>query len=449
MTTSRPARLNVRGSAGPVRRVGLLHLRPEPRQDDPPVRRPAHDVDVERRALDRAAAEERQALEDAGRRAVDGLAVGLQPGAHLPEPGDELGLDPAVGLGADVEQEIAALADDLDELADELGRAVELRLVAVVAPAVPVHGVAGLPEAGRAVGIADARGRDVVLGRAEIAEAGLAPPEPVVDEERRLHLEQHLADGEGPLLLVRVLPLAVEPEHGRVVLRHQLLELVRGEVHVAAEVGALGRPVLLPGPAGQVIGMVPVHDRVVEPERDAGLLHRDRERAEDILAVLGVHDVVVGVGAVEDGEAVVVLRSDDDVLDARLLGQRGPFVGIEVDRIEIVGVVLVLLERDLEELAGPLLAADHGVDAPVDEQAELGLAEPLQAVGTLGLGRSGGRRGRAARPRARRQRMAAARGRILMVGPLFDGWPQGYPRRPGLSMPGRNEKIPALRSSLR
>ena len=76
-----------------------------------------------------------------------------------------------------------------------------------------------------------------------------------------------------------------------------------------------------------------------------------------------------------------------------VLGQRGPFVGIEVDRIEIVGVVLVLLERDLEELAGPFLAADHRVDAPVDEQAELGLAEPLQAVGRVGLGRPGGRRG--------------------------------------------------------
>ncbi len=108
----------------------------------------------------------------------------------------------------------------------------------------------------------------------------------------------------------------------------------------------------------------------------------------------GVHDVVrAGLGAVHR-EAVVMLAGDDDVLHAGVLGHLHPLLGIELHRIELRGQLLVLLDRDLGPVhdpladAGDLLAlpfpGGNGIQPPVDEQAELGLAEPVHPRRLLG-----------------------------------------------------------------
>ncbi len=133
---------------------------------------------------------------------------------------------------------------------------------------------------------------------------------------------------------------------------------------------------------------MPVHDRVVDAELQALLAAFVGQRLQQALAVRrSVHHVVVGRLGVEQAEAVVVLGGDDDVLDSGFLGKANPFGRIVLDGIELLGQLLVLGHRDVRAVHDPLAdAADglalpraggHGVQAPMDEHAEAGVAPPL------------------------------------------------------------------------
>ena len=97
---------------------------------------------------------------------VDGFAVDGEPLAHLVEALDFGGGDDAVGVGADVEEVVAALAGDVDEVAEEGFGGLEVGVVGLVAPGV-VDGHAGLPVA---AGVA--LRRDELLGGFGVAFVG-------------------------------------------------------------------------------------------------------------------------------------------------------------------------------------------------------------------------------------------------------------------------------------
>ena len=109
----------------------------------------------------------------------------------------------------------------------------------------------------------------------------------------------------------------------------------------------------------------------------------------------------VRLGA-EHAEAVVVLGGDDDVFHAGVLGQAHPLLGVELHRVELAGELLVLRDGHLGLLEEPFavvglalpLAGGHGIDAPVNEQPEAGLAEPGHALVARRLGFGGGSRAR-------------------------------------------------------
>src|SRR5258708_13178176 len=65
--------------------------------------------------------------------AVDSFAIGFEPDTHCLERGLNLIGNGAVGLGADVEQQVAVFADDIDELMHEELR----RLILVVLDIAP------------------------------------------------------------------------------------------------------------------------------------------------------------------------------------------------------------------------------------------------------------------------------------------------------------------------
>src|SRR5579863_1803542 len=50
------------------------------------------------------------------RRRIDGFAIDLEPCAHLEQRSANLIRDSAIGAGTEVEQQVAILADDIDEL---------------------------------------------------------------------------------------------------------------------------------------------------------------------------------------------------------------------------------------------------------------------------------------------------------------------------------------------
>ena len=102
----------------------------------------------------------------------------------------------------------------------------------------------------------------------------------------------------------------------------------------------------------------------------------------------GIDDVVVADLGVEQGEAVVVFAGDDDIFHAGVFGDLDPLGGAELGRVAGFSELGVFLDGDLPGVHVPLALGDLGVEAPVDEEAEFILIEPVSP------GRSGTRRGR-------------------------------------------------------
>jgi len=57
-------------------------------------------------------------------------------------------------------------------------------------------------------------------------------------------------------------------------------------------------------------------------------------------------------------------------------GQPDPFRGIEFGRVELRREIFVFADRNLLVVHHPLAVAQDAIDAPVDEQSELGVLKP-------------------------------------------------------------------------
>ncbi|TKW49467.1 hypothetical protein CTA1_456 [Colletotrichum tanaceti] len=357
--------------------------------------------------------------------AEDGLAVGPDPPARLAQVVG-LGLDDgAVGARADVEQKVAVLGRHVDERVDD-GGGVHVLLGpggAVVAVAVGVHAAVALPLA------ALRRGEGLVLGGVEVGGLG--------DAAARV-------DGHLPALGPRPVPPgrrepggavgrpAVAPHDVRAVVVRERLHLRHHEVrHEVVDGHAAGVRLGLAGVGVRRQGAGPrdgrrrrgLHEAVrakvrVEPlgQREVGAALQRRlvrgggveELAEQVpLGAVVDGGAVRGRPGVEEGEAVVVLGRDDEVLGAGVGEQVDPRLGVEPRGVEVregvvvrpvgavgrepvavkVGAVALRVVGRVPPvplgvaLVGRRVApARDGVGAPVDEDAELGVVEPPGAL---------------------------------------------------------------------
>ncbi len=328
---------------------------------------------------------------------VDGFAVDLEPLAHLLETLDFGRGDDAVRVGADVEEIVAAFAGDIDKVAEKGFSGLEVGVEGLVAPGV-VDGHAGLP-----VAIGEALRRDELLGGFGVAFVGAA--ETIVPDEVGVFVEE--LDDLGGAFGGHGLAGSVEPDDDGVLLVvfEELFNLRDGffvqvviEAAVLCRVPVAGVGVMVAADSGRSAGGGPVlRLRVVEAEFDALFAALFGEFFEGVAFERGGGDDVEGVDlGVEHGEAVVVLRGDDDVLHAGGLGEGDDVVGAEARWVELGREGLVVGDRDGEVVHDPLadvggalavpLAGGDGVEAPVDEHAEAGLAPPLHAGVALGGG---------------------------------------------------------------
>ena len=164
-------------------------------------------------------------LRHAGAAAViNAFAVYCHPRADLVQNFAALRREAAVRVWADVQDHIAALADALDQLADEHGRRLVAGIIGRIAPIV-VHGRAKLPRDAFAADIADALRRQKLLGadkiaavirgllRNKAAEALAAGFQTVIDDDVRLMAAHHLHQLRRlPCLAVQFAIGIVEPE---------------------------------------------------------------------------------------------------------------------------------------------------------------------------------------------------------------------------------------------
>src|SRR5579871_6123455 len=336
-------------------------------------------------------------VEEGGAGVVDGFAVDVEPLAHLLETLDLGGGDDAVGVGADVEEIVAALACDVDEVAEESFGGFEVGIEGLEAPGV-VHGHAGLP-----VATGKALGGDVLLGGPGVALVGAA--ETVVPDEVGVLVEEF--DDLGGALGCHGLAGSVEPDDDGVLLVvfKQLFDLWDGFVFQIIVEGAVLCLVPVAGVfvvgstygCGSAGGSPVLGLRIVEAEFDALLVALFGEFFEGVALEGCGGDDVEGVDlGVEHGEAVVVLGGDDDVLHAGSFGEGDDVVGAEAGGVELGGEGLVVGDGDGEVVHDPLadvggalavpLACGDGVEAPMDEHAEASFAPPLHAGVALGWG---------------------------------------------------------------
>src|SRR2546426_6122640 len=117
--------------------------------------------------------------------------------------------------------------------------------------------------------------------------------------------------------------------------------------------------------------------RIVEEELDPGRVAGVRELTQRVAPERRpVDDVVRRLRRLEHRKAVVMARRDRDVPDPGALGERHPGRGVELGRVESRREPFVVRHADLAVVHHPLARAELAVHAPVDEQAELRVAEP-------------------------------------------------------------------------
>ena len=116
-----------------------------------------------------------------------------------------------------------------------------------------------------------------------------------------------------------------------------------------------------------------------------------------------VDDVVGRLRGVEHRESVVVARREADVARPAFADGRHPGLGVESGRIEASGELFVFAVVQVEVGHRPLALRQHGVEPPVEEDAETGVGELLprgkvfrsRTVAGLGCGREREQRGAA------------------------------------------------------
>ena len=178
-----------------------------------------------------------------------------------------------------------------------------------------------------------------------------------------------------PQLRRRQRPGDVVPEDvDLAVVGHQLAHAALREIEEAAAGGFVRG-------AQRAVGMVPVHQRVVEADLEIELAAGLDVLAHQIASRPALDGVVVGLLRVPQAEALVVLGGHHHVLHPGLLRQGRPLAGGAVFRLPRVGQLLVLRHRDALAVHHPLVAAQLRVQSPVDEHPEARFLPPADTLG--------------------------------------------------------------------
>ena len=184
-----------------------------------------------------------------------------------------------------------------------------------------------------------------------------------------------------------VVPLAVGEQSGGLILCDQFLQ------HRVQVLQRVFFRIL------QVQRVEPLVHRMVHAEAHTGALQRGFQLHAEIPVGADIHGVPVpGVVGFVHAEAVVVLADEVHVLRAGALDDVRPLIGVEQLRLEHPGEVLIAEVFavdpvvELPRLGGGVLdlphvplrvvaffgESGHGIDAPVDENAEFRVREPFR-----------------------------------------------------------------------
>ncbi len=143
-------------------------------------------------------------------------------------------------------------------------------------------------------------------------------------------------------------------------------------------------------PVDDVIRVVPVQQRIVEAHFQAPAAESLDIRRDQVLAIGRIGDFVIGVGAVPQAEAFVMLGGQHDVFHPGIQRALCPQVRVVAAGIEMIEINAILFNRDLFAVAHPLVAGGQRIQPPVNKHPEAIMDKPLRITGGgSGLPRGG------------------------------------------------------------
>ncbi len=151
------------------------------------------------------------------------------------------------------------------------------------------------------------------------------------------------------------------------------LELVRG----ALESGVVTHGMVPVAEVG-IVRVMPVDEGVVDADAQPFSAEGLHVLADEVPTRRRARRLVVSEGAVEETEAVVVLRRHDRVAHPRPPGRARPCTRIVAIRGELIEEGLVGLCGNALVASHPLPASRNGIQSPVDEHPESVMAEPFR-----------------------------------------------------------------------
>ena len=129
-----------------------------------------------------------------------------------------------------------------------------------------------------------------------------------------------------------------------------------------------------------IIGMMPIQQRIIQADLEALGAEGVHKLAHGVPAEGGVGGFEIGIPAIEQAEAVMVLGGEDGVFHAGLARHGRPGAGIEIRRRKLPKIGQVIGLGHTLGGAHPLPARGDGIQPPMDKHAEPRLAVPRRAL---------------------------------------------------------------------
>ncbi len=296
--------------------------------------------------------------------------MNVEPAAHLQKPlGAGLG-EGSVRLRSHVQQQVAALGDDINQLAQQVVGGFPFGVRLFEPPRV-IDRPAGFPV------VPQGSARRFLFRGPEVPLEFFSLGNPVVDDDRGFETA-NVGIQVGPVLKRPPLdPVSVKPEDIGVIFLDEFTDLVFHVGHVAL----LGLGIM------PLDRRVPLENRIIGAKPHPVFFAGPAELGQGIHVDAGVvFDVVLRVGAVPQAEPVMMLGGDHEILHPGIAGGADPGIGIKLVGGKLRGDLTVVLFGYFCPLLDPLrvkrysfslpFAGQDRIRAPVDKHPVPGLVKP-------------------------------------------------------------------------
>ena len=156
-------------------------------------------------------------------------------------------------------------------------------------------------------------------------------------------------------------------------------------LHISAAILLFGIGIVTAGVelVDRKLGMMPIHDRIIETDPQSLGTESIDELADDVLAVRGIHHVIVGIFGIEQTKSLVVLGCQNRVFHSRQACATGEIAGIKKIGIEVFEIKIVFGIGYFFVLLYPFVTSRHCVKPEMNKHTKSIVHQPRRITGSL------------------------------------------------------------------